>query len=354
MKSKTNSDKLHSLKQSQPVSFNSTANKASPTSETTKHTTFPTCTWKKIRGKTNKTKLNFHHTFLTTSNIIFFVFYTFKKGEHSGEMEEANNNNNNNNSSCKTATHTLPLKNGDIINNDCNTNSSSSSKTKTTTTAPTSSSLAKTESTAHSEQGPRQKCVRLFKENVLLANGSACYRAITQLAQTAAGAAGGRGGGSENGSCGGCGELVMWIRVVECVARTGLKKCVLTLRELDGREEKKFKNGAKVFKAGDRVTILWSRVYEEYAARHSAHSTHSILPSLPHPTQPQKQTSSSPSLCPSECCCYCEWCCCGSGGSCCYAHAQQHTQQHTEAASTHNTAFPLPLLPQHSKQQSQQ
>ena len=44
MKSKTNSDKLHSLKQSQPVSFNSTANKASPTSETTKHTTFPTCT----------------------------------------------------------------------------------------------------------------------------------------------------------------------------------------------------------------------------------------------------------------------------------------------------------------------
>ena len=93
----------------------------------------------------------------------------------------------------------------------------------------------------------QQRHVRITKENVLLANGSACYRAIDPCPDV-----------EVSGKS-------MSLRVVECVARSGLKKCVLNLSELDERQ-KRFKNGAKVFKPGDRVTILCSRVYDEYLA----------------------------------------------------------------------------------------
>ena len=106
----------------------------------------------------------------------------------------------------------------------------------------------------------------MIKEYVLLANGGACYRCITQDPE----------GALPVGT--------MCIRVVECVARVGLKKCFLTLEEFTAKEQKAFKNGQKVFKAGDSITIIWSEVYERYAAEHG------LEPGPPAPPQLNPET----------------------------------------------------------------
>lgn len=86
------------------------------------------------------------------------------------------------------------------------------------------------------------------RENVLFDNGSACYRAIYHEEKT---------------------ELPkepLFLKVIRCRALTGLKKCVLTSEDLvEGN--KTFKNGQKVFKAGDRVDIVHSKVYENFVER---------------------------------------------------------------------------------------
>lgn len=91
--------------------------------------------------------------------------------------------------------------------------------------------------------------VRWIKECVLIATGSACYRSIVQDTRASLPAP------------------IANVRVVECIARAGLKKAFLTLEELT-KNEKKFKNGQKVFKKGDKITIFWSSVYERYAREH--------------------------------------------------------------------------------------
>ena len=87
--------------------------------------------------------------------------------------------------------------------------------------------------------------VNKVKENVLLGNGTACYRAVEVELNPELPV--------------GC----VYLRVVEYVAPVGLKKCYLTLEEYQSKS-KKFANGQKVFKAGDTVSIIYSDVYERY------------------------------------------------------------------------------------------
>ena len=90
------------------------------------------------------------------------------------------------------------------------------------------------------------KGTRKPRDNVLLRNGNACYRRVTQKTAvdptTVAG--------------------TISIKVVQCVAKKDLMKCILTVDDIAGG--KTFRNTQKVFRAGDRITIIHSKVYDEY------------------------------------------------------------------------------------------
>ena len=87
------------------------------------------------------------------------------------------------------------------------------------------------------------------RDNVLLGNGSACYRRVTQ--KTAVDPTMIAGG-------------ALFIKVIRCIAKKELMKCILTVD--DAVCGKAFKNTQRVFRAGDSVAIIHSRVYEEYSA----------------------------------------------------------------------------------------
>ena len=88
-------------------------------------------------------------------------------------------------------------------------------------------------------------CIPIVKENVLLGNGTACYRMIAKEVCSIL--------PTEN----------MYLRVVEFTASLELKKGYLTLEEYVNKS-KRLANGHKVFKKGDTVTIIYSAVYENY------------------------------------------------------------------------------------------
>ena len=98
-------------------------------------------------------------------------------------------------------------------------------------------------STDSRKRGNCTKGTRKPRDNVLLGNGSACYRRVAQKTPLTGTA---------------------FIKVVHCAAKKDLLKCILTVDDIAGG--KAFKNTQKVFRAGDRITIIHSRVYEEYSS----------------------------------------------------------------------------------------
>ena len=93
-------------------------------------------------------------------------------------------------------------------------------------------------------------CVNKAKENVLLGNGTACYRMIAREINPV------------------LPREEIFIKVVDFKAPVGLKKCYLTLGEYESRN-KKFINGQKIFKQGDTISVVYSSVYERYMAGES-------------------------------------------------------------------------------------
>ena len=96
-------------------------------------------------------------------------------------------------------------------------------------------------STDSRKRGNCTKGTRKPRDNVLLGNGSACYRRVAQKTPLTGTA---------------------FIKVVHCAAKKDLLKCILTVDDIAGG--KAFKNTQKVFRAGDRITIIHSKVYDEY------------------------------------------------------------------------------------------
>ena len=102
--------------------------------------------------------------------------------------------------------------------------------------------LQKSNSTGNDSGRNHTRCISKPRDNVLLSNGNACYRHITERTVIP--------------------TTTVWVKVMQCVARKRLKKCILTVDDIV--EGKTFKNTQFVFKAGDSVTIIHSRVCEEY------------------------------------------------------------------------------------------
>lgn len=108
------------------------------------------------------------------------------------------------------------------------------------------------------------------RDNVLLGNGNACYRRITQRTAVPA--------------------TAVRVKVMECVARKRLRKCILTVDDIV--QGKTFKNTQFVFKAGDSVTIIHSRLCDEYGVGTAA----TIKPQRMLGSMAETTTSSNPSL----------------------------------------------------------